>query len=135
MFPAGVLLPGFSFLARPFFTSYAVTILLISLILTLVNLISARKNGVQYILKNLRACSPAPEDRYHLSFLNILEEMKISSGLPELRGYIIPTVNINSLSLIDRDGVPAIAVTEGLLGETSRDELQAVIAHENRPHP
>jgi len=130
LFSAGLLLPGFSFLARPFFTSYAVTILLISLILTLVNLISARKNGVQYILKHLRACSPDPEDRYHLSFLNILEEMKISSGLSELRGYIIPTVNINSLSLIDRDGVPAIALTEGLLGEASRDELQAVIAHE-----
>ncbi|MCX8161103.1 MAG: zinc metalloprotease HtpX [Candidatus Saccharicenans sp.] len=127
---AGALLAGFSFFASSFFYKYTIVIFAISLGLALINFIQARKNGVQYILKNLRACSPDPEDRYHLSFLNILEEMKISSGLPGLRGYVLPTVNLNSLSLIGQDGLPAIVVTEGLLAETSRDELQAVVAHE-----
>ncbi len=127
---AGALLAGFHFFASPFFYKYTIIVLATALGLTLLNFVQARKNGVSYILKNLRACSPDPEDRYHLSFLNILEEMKISSGLPGLRGYIIPTVNLNSLSLIGQDGLPAIVVTEGLLGEASRDELQAVVAHE-----
>ncbi len=127
---AGALLAGFDFFASAFFYKYTIIVLAIALGLTLLNFIQARKNGVSYILKNLRACSPDPEDRYHLSFLNILEEMKISSGLPGLRGYIIPTVNLNSLSLIGQDGLPAIVVTEGLLAEASRDELQAVVAHE-----
>lgn len=127
---AGAFLASFTFFASSFFYKYIIIVFTISLGLTFLNFIQARKNGVRYILKNLRACSPDPEDRYHLSFLNILEEMKISSGLPGLRGYIIPTVNLNSLSLIDQDGLPAIVVTEGLLAETSRDELQAVVAHE-----
>lgn len=123
-------LPGFSLLAGPSFIKYTVIAFLLSLVLTLINFLQAKKRGVQYILKNLRACSPDPEDRYHLSFLNVLEEMKISSGLPELRGYVIPTVNLNALSLIGTDKQPAIVVTEGILAETSRDELQAVVAHE-----
>ncbi len=130
LFSAGLFFPGFSFLAASFFKPYVFILISVSLILTLINFISARKNGSLYILKNLRACTPDPEDRYHLTFLNILEEMKISSGIPVIRGYIIPTVNLNSLSLIDRDGKPAIVITEGLLGEASRDELQAVVAHE-----
>ncbi|MGQ9801739.1 MAG: zinc metalloprotease HtpX [Candidatus Saccharicenans sp.] len=126
----GLFLPGFSPSAGSFFMKYTAIVFSLSLVLTLVNFLQAKKRGVQYILKNLRACSPDPEDRYHLSFLNVLEEMKISSGLPELRGYIIPTVNLNSLSLIGPNKQPAIVVTEGLLAETSRDELQAVVAHE-----
>ncbi|MDI6845908.1 MAG: zinc metalloprotease HtpX [Candidatus Saccharicenans sp.] len=130
LFSADLFIPGFSFLAASFFKPYVVILISVSFILTLINFISARKKGSLYILKNLRACTPDPEDRYHLTFLNILEEMKISSGIPVIRGYIIPTVNLNSLSLIDRDGKPAIVITEGLLGEASRDELQAVVAHE-----
>lgn len=130
LFSLGLFLPGFSFLAGPFFIKYTVFVFSLSLVLTLINFFQAKKRGVQYILKNLRACSPDPEDRYHLSFLNVLEEMRISSGLPELRGYVIPTVNLNSLSLIGTGKQPAIVVTEGLLAEASRDELQAVVAHE-----
>ncbi|MDH7493038.1 MAG: zinc metalloprotease HtpX [Candidatus Saccharicenans sp.] len=130
LFSLGLFLPGFSLLAAPSFIKYTVIVFSLSLILTLVNFFQAKKRGIQYILKNLRACSPDPEDRYHLSFLNVLEEMKISSGLPELQGYVIPTVNLNSLSLIGLGQKPAIVVTEGLLAETSRDELQAVVAHE-----
>lgn len=127
---AGAFLASFTFFASSFFYKYTFIVFGIALVLTSINFIQARKSGVSYILKNLRACSPDPEDRYHLSFLNVLEEMKISSGLPGLRGYIIPTVNLNSLSLIGQDGLPAIVVTEGLLAETTRDELQAVVAHE-----
>jgi Zn-dependent protease with chaperone function len=58
----------------------------------------------------------------------VAEEMKISSGLKALKIYVIPSVNINSISLIDSGNIPAIAVTEGLLAEASRDELEAVIA-------
>ncbi|MBC7349753.1 MAG: M48 family metalloprotease [Candidatus Aminicenantes bacterium] len=126
----GLFLPGFSLLSGPFFIKYLAIVISLSLILTLINFVQAKQRGVQYILKNLRACSPDPEDRYHLSFLNVLEEMKISSGLPLLRGYVIPTVNLNSLSLLGPGQQPAIVVTEGLLAETSRDELQAVVAHE-----
>ncbi len=125
----GLLLPGFN-LARNIFPQYAAIVFLISAILTFINFSQARKNGVNYLLKNLRAYSPDPEDRYHLTFLNVVDEMKIASGYNEIKAYVIPSLNLNSLSLLKQNQIPAIVVTEGLLAEASRDELQAVIAHE-----
>jgi heat shock protein HtpX len=126
----GLFLPGLNYPPQSFFLKYAFLVLLISLALTVINFLHGRKKGLTYILKSLRAYPPDPEDRYHLSFLNVVEEMKISSGLPEIKAYVIPTVNLNSLSLTNSDGVPAVVLTEGLLAEASRDELQGVVAHE-----
>jgi len=125
-----VFLPG----SNPFSSSnlflYAAVATLLAAVVTVLNFLQAKKAGASYILSNLRAYPPDPDDRYHLSFINVAEEMKISSGLPRLKTYVIPSVNVNSLSLLDKGNVPAIAVTEGLLAEATRDELQAVVAHE-----
>jgi len=126
----GFFLPAFNFLTPGAFLKFVLLTLILSLALTIFNFFQAKKEGVKYILNNLRAYHPDPADRYHLMFINILEEMKLSSGLPGLKGYVIPSVNLNSLSLLDVDGRPAVAVTEGLLAEASRDELEAVVAHE-----
>lgn len=56
--------------------------------------------------------------------------MRIASGLPQVNSYIIPSFAINSMALIESNGTPAVAVTEGLLADSTRDELQAVAAHE-----
>lgn len=125
-----VFLPGLNPFSAPHLSLYATLAILLSGAVTVINFLQARRAGASYILSNLRAYPPDPADRYHLSFMNVAEEMKISSGLPRLKTYVIPSVNVNSLSLYDRDNVPAIAVTEGLLAEASRDELQAVVAHE-----
>lgn len=122
--------PESDFFNRSPFIKFSFLAVFISLIITLINFFQAKKDGARYILNNLGAYHPDPEDRYHLMFINILEQMKLASGLPELRGYIIPTINLNSLSLFDVDGKPVVAVTEGLLAEVSRDELEAVVAHE-----
>jgi Zn-dependent protease with chaperone function/Zn-finger nucleic acid-binding protein len=127
---AGFFLPAFNFWQAPFFWKYLIFVFLISLVLTTINFFQARKAGATFILNRLQAYPPQSDDRYHLTFRNGLEEMGLASGLGEIKGYIIPSLNVNSLSLVDRDNRPAIAVTEGLLAEASRDELQAVIAHE-----
>ena len=126
----GFFLPTFNFLTPGALLKFAILTLVISTAVTMLNFFQAKKEGVRYILNNLGAYYPDPNDRYHLMFINVLEEMKLSSGLPELKGYVLPTVNLNSLSLLDVDGRPAVAVTEGLLAEASRDELEAVVAHE-----
>ncbi len=126
----GAFIPASDFFHRSPFIKFSVLAVLISLTVTMINFFQAKKEGARYILNNLGAYHPDPEDRYHLMFINILEQMKLASGLPELRGYVIPTTNLNSLSLFDVDGKPVVAVTEGLLAEASRDELEAVVAHE-----
>jgi heat shock protein HtpX len=62
--------------------------------------------------------------------VNVIEEMSIASGLPRPAIYIVPDSDPNAFAT-GRDAASAsIAVTEGLLRTLSRDELQAVVAHE-----
>jgi heat shock protein HtpX len=62
--------------------------------------------------------------------VNVVEEMAIASGLPRPRIWVVPDADPNAFAT-GRDAASAsIAVTEGLLAALSRDELQAVVAHE-----
>ncbi len=61
---------------------------------------------------------------------NIVEEMKIAAALPSLpKVYIVESKAPNAFA-VGSPGNCAVAVTSGLLSMLSRDELQAVIAHE-----
>ncbi|HSA95900.1 MAG TPA: zinc metalloprotease HtpX, partial [Acidobacteriota bacterium] len=90
----------------------------------------ARRNGPRIILRRLQAQTPDAADRYHLQLLNTVDEIRIAAGLPRVNVYVLPSFAVNSLAVIEEDGTPAVAVTEGLLAEGTRDELQAVAAHE-----
>jgi heat shock protein HtpX len=71
---------------------------------------------------------PATPEQKQL--VNVVEEMAIASGLSRPAIYIVPDHDPNAFAT-GRDAASAsIAVTEGLLRKLSRDELQAVIAHE-----
>ncbi|HET9466220.1 MAG TPA: M48 family metallopeptidase [Gemmatimonadales bacterium] len=62
--------------------------------------------------------------------VNVVEEMAIASGLPKPRVWIVPDSDPNAFAT-GRDATSAsVAVTEGLLAKLSREELQAVVAHE-----
>jgi len=99
-------------------------------LLASVQFISARRSGAAFILKRLGAVPPDRSDLYHVRFLNVVEEMRISSGLPRTKAYVLPFLAVNSLALIETDGTPAVVVTEGLLAEGTREEVQAAVAHE-----
>jgi heat shock protein HtpX len=71
---------------------------------------------------------PATPEQKQL--VNVVEEMAIAAGLPKPRVYVVPDDDPNAFAT-GRDAASAsIAVTEGLLRALSRDELQAVVAHE-----
>jgi heat shock protein HtpX len=63
--------------------------------------------------------------------LNVVEEMSIASGInPPPPVYVLPDPDPNAFA-VGRDPAHAsVAVTEGLLKNLSREELQGVIAHE-----
>ena len=62
---------------------------------------------------------------------NVVEEMVIASGLGAMpKIYVIESTSSNAFATGRAPAVSAVAVTEGLLSMCSRDELQAVIAHE-----
>jgi heat shock protein HtpX len=61
---------------------------------------------------------------------NVVEEMAIASGLPRPKIWIVPDPDPNAFATGHDASSASIAVTEGLLNLLSRDELQAVVAHE-----
>jgi heat shock protein HtpX len=62
--------------------------------------------------------------------VNVVEEMSIASGLPRPRIWIVPDDDPNAFATGRDAATASLAVTEGLLGALTRDELQGVIAHE-----
>lgn len=62
--------------------------------------------------------------------LNVVEEMAIASGLPKPRVWVVPDADPNAFATGTDPAQAHIAVTEGLLAQLDRDELQGVIGHE-----
>ena len=71
---------------------------------------------------------PATPEQKQL--INVVEEMAIASGLPRPKVWIVPDPDPNAFATGRDANTASIAVTEGLLAQLSRDELQAVVAHE-----
>ena len=71
---------------------------------------------------------PATPEQKQL--VNVVEEMAIASGVPRPRIWIVPDTDPNAFATGRDAATASIAVTEGLLGKLSRDELQGVVAHE-----
>jgi Zn-dependent protease with chaperone function/Zn-finger nucleic acid-binding protein len=114
----------------PFFFKLGAGVLAGALLIAVLHFRDARRSGAAFILKRLEAAPPETGDLYHARFADAVDEIRIAAGLPRIRAYILPVFAVNSLALIEADGTPAVVATEGLLAEFSRDELQAVVAHE-----
>src|SRR4030042_5626485 len=66
----------------------------------------------------------------HPQLFNIVEEMAIAAQLPMPKVYIINDPAPTAFATGRNPQNASIAVTAGLLGRLSRDELQGVIGHE-----
>jgi heat shock protein HtpX len=125
----GVLLLGFGYLiGEIFFESGIAGIVLASIVWLIMNLV-AFFQGDQVFLAVSKAKKIERND--HPRLFNIVEEMKIASGLPKMPDiYIIDEPAPNAFAMGRDPNKAAIAVTSGLLQRLNRDELQGVIAHE-----
>jgi heat shock protein HtpX len=125
----GVLLLGFGYLiGEIFFESGIAGIVLASIIWLIMNLVSFYQ-GDQIFLSISKAKKLERKD--HPQLFNIVEEMKIASGLHKMPDiYIIDDPAPNAFATGRDPNKAAIAVTSGLLQRLKRDELQGVIAHE-----
>jgi heat shock protein HtpX len=71
-----------------------------------------------------------PTSDHEQRLLNVVEEMAIASGLPRPRVFVVPDADPNAFATGLEPSTAAVAVTDGLLRNLDRDELQGVIAHE-----
>jgi heat shock protein HtpX len=90
------------------------------------------KFGDQAVLSaaSARPVDPNTSDPGERQLLNVVEEMKIASGVPMPKVYIIPDSDPNAFATGPDPEHASIAVTRGLLEKLNREELQGVIAHE-----
>jgi heat shock protein HtpX len=89
------------------------------------------RHGAERVLWSTGAwelIEPATPEQKQL--VNVVEEMAIASGLPRPRIWVVPDADPNAFATGRDAATASVAVTEGLLAALSRDELQAVIAHE-----
>jgi heat shock protein HtpX len=97
---------------------------MISLIMSLVSYYS----GSSLLLASVGAREADPSSDNEL--IHVVEEMKLSSGLPMPKIYVVPDPSPNAFAS-GRDPEHAVlAVNEGLLRILNREELQGVVAHE-----
>jgi heat shock protein HtpX len=66
----------------------------------------------------------------HPQLFNVVEEMAIAAQLPVPKVYIINDPAPNAFATGRNPQTASLAVTAGLLGRLSRDELQGVVGHE-----
>jgi heat shock protein HtpX len=103
--------------------------LVIALVILLILNLVAFFQGDNIMLAISRARKIKPDD--HPRLYNIVEEMKIASGLeymPDI--YIIDDPAMNAFATGRNAEHASVAVTAGLLQALNRDELQGVIGHE-----
>ena len=85
--------------------------------------------GDSILLSMAKARKIGPDDAPRL--YNVVEEIKIASGLPKMPDiYIIDDPAPNAFATGRKPESASIAVTTGLLQRLNRDELQGVVAHE-----
>jgi heat shock protein HtpX len=91
-------------------------------------------NFVSYWLSDkivLAMYQAKPVDRTQAPELySILEELTARANIPMPRLYIIPSESPNAFATGRNPQHAAVAVTEGILGLLTRDELKGVLAHE-----
>ena len=102
---------------------------LIAMVVWIVMLLVSTASGDRILLATAGAHEVKYDDAPQL--FNIVEEIKIASGLPAMpRIFIIDNHVPNAFAVGLKPERAAVAVTTGLMSKLNRDELQGVIAHE-----
>lgn len=107
-----------------------VAVILLAAGVSVVHWFYSNKQVVRRTLALLGARQPDRSDRYHSIFSNAVDEICAAAGGIRVEPYIIPTGAMNAFALADLYDRKVAGITEGLLSRVTRDELQAVVAHE-----
>jgi heat shock protein HtpX len=87
-------------------------------------------HGDRIVLSSLHAQPLVFENLSHKKLHNVVTEMGLASGITMPKIYFIPDPAPNAFATGRNPQNATIGVTQGLLDTMSREELQAVVAHE-----
>jgi heat shock protein HtpX len=86
--------------------------------------------GAALVLASAHARELAPDSPKHQMVLNVVQEMALASRMPPPRAYIIDDPAPNAFATGRDPQHSVICVTQGLVNEMDREELQGVLGHE-----
>jgi heat shock protein HtpX len=86
--------------------------------------------GAPLILASVHAQSLTPDTPKHQMVLDVIQEMALAARLPVPKAYFIPDASPNSFATGRDPNHSVICVTQGLIDNMDREELQGVIGHE-----
>lgn len=98
--------------------------------LAFVTALRSSRHGDASILGSATARQVPLDDPSYRQLVNVTEEMAIAAGITRPRLFLIPDRDPNAFATGRDPEHATIAVTEGLVERLTREELQAVIAHE-----
>ncbi len=125
----GLLLLLIGYFLGFYFLDNAIIGIILALIVWGIMSLIAFFQGDSLLLAVSRARKIGRDDNPRL--YNIVEEMKIASGLERMPNiYIIDDTALNAFATGRDPNKASVAVTSGLLAKLNRDELQGVIGHE-----
>jgi heat shock protein HtpX len=125
----GILLLAIGYFLGLYFLDSPIFGLVIALIVWGIMNLVAFFQGDSIILSMSGAKKIGPQD--HPRLYNVVEEMKIASGLEKMPDiYIIDDPALNAFATGRDPQHASLAITSGLLDKLSRDELQGVVGHE-----
>jgi Zn-dependent protease with chaperone function/Zn-finger nucleic acid-binding protein len=90
----------------------------------------AQMDARKRLLAAMHAQPPDLTDRYHKRLMDIVEELRLASGQRQVECVVVPTTGMNAFAFSDLHGGGVVGVTEGAVSRLSRDQLEAVVAHE-----
>jgi heat shock protein HtpX len=125
----GILLALLGYFLGLYFAGSGIVGLFIALLIWGIMSLVGYFQGDSILLASSRARKIAPDD--HPRLYNVVEEMKIASGLEKMPDiYIMDDPAMNAFATGRDPKKASVAVTSGLLQKLNRDELQGVVGHE-----
>ena len=98
--------------------------------IALIQSLSAYYWGASGVLASTRARLADPSKPEEQVLINVVQEMRLASGIPMPKVYVVPDSDPNAFAVGRDPEHAAVTVTRGLLEKLNREELQGVIAHE-----
>ncbi|MBI4056867.1 MAG: M48 family metallopeptidase [Elusimicrobia bacterium] len=87
-------------------------------------------SGPSMVVKASRARLADSHVAEENQLIHVVQEMSTASGLPMPKVYVIPDPDLNAFATGTNPENSVVAVTEGLLKQLNREELQGVVGHE-----
>lgn len=101
-----------------------------ALVFGAVQALTSYYGGASLVLMSVHARPLAPDSIEHKTVLDVISEMAIAARLPVPAAYVIDDPSPNAFATGRDPHHSVLCVTQGLIDQMDREELQGVIGHE-----